>query len=84
MHCDVSLTNRVKRAHGQMQGVMSMMDQGAECEAIVNQLKAVRSSIDKVIALLTTSNLIQTIEQSNGIKLDNIQEALDLIVKSKS
>ncbi len=83
MLCDTTLTNRVKRAHGQMQGVLTMMENQAACEDIVNQLKAIRSSIDKAIGLLTATNLIQTIETEHNIKLDNIHDAIKLIVKSK-
>jgi len=83
MICDVSITNRIKRAQGQMGGILSLMDKGASCEDIVTQLKAIRSSIDKAIALLTTTNLIQTIEKENQIKIDNIEQALDLIMKNR-
>lgn len=83
MQCDTSLTNRVKRAQGQMQGVLKMMENQAACDDIVTQLKAIRSSIDKVIGLLTATNLIQTIETEHNIKLDNIHEAIKLIVKGK-
>ena len=81
MKCDVSLTNRIKRAKGQMQGVLNMMDSEATCMDILTQLKAVRSSIDKAIGILTTNNLIQLIEENNSIKIDNVDDAIKLIVK---
>lgn len=82
MRCDVSLSNRIKRAKGQLQGVINMMDQEASCEDIVMQLQAVKSSIEKSIGILTTSNLVQQIEDENQIKLDNINDALKLIIKN--
>ena len=81
MICDVSLTNRIKRTKGQMQGVLTMMENGAKCEDIVTQLKAIRASIDKAIALVATNNLIQTIEDENHIKLGNLDGAIQLIIK---
>ncbi len=83
MICEVNIKNRIKRAQGQMQGVMRMMETDMACMDIVTQLKAIRSSIDKAIGLLTTQNLIQTIESNLNVKLDNINEAVDLIVKGK-
>jgi CsoR family transcriptional regulator, copper-sensing transcriptional repressor len=83
MNCDISITNRIKRAQGQMGGVLTLMDKGASCEDIVTQLKAIRSSIDKAITLLTTTNLIQTIEKENQIKIENIEQALDLLMKHR-
>ena len=73
--------NRIKRSKGQMQGVLNMMDSEATCLDILTQLKAVRSSIDKAISILTTSNLIQLIEEKNALKVDNVDEAIQLIVK---
>lgn len=81
MKCDHSLTNRLKRAQGQMQGVLNMMGNESSCVDILTQLKAIRSSIDKAIGLLATSNLIQMIERTNDIKIDNLDEAIDLVVQ---
>jgi len=83
MKCDDALKNRLKRAHGQMKGVISMMENDTACVDLITQLKAVRSSIDKTIGILTTQNLIQTIERKFNVKLDDINEAVDLVVKGK-
>ncbi len=83
MICDTNIKNRIKRANGQMQGVLQMMEKDNTCIDIITQLKAVRSSIDKAIGLLAAQNLIQTIESNMNIKIDNIDEAVSLIVKGK-
>jgi DNA-binding FrmR family transcriptional regulator len=64
-----------------MQGVLSMMDVDASCMDILTQLKAIRSSIDTAIGILTTSNLIQTIQEQNDIELDSLEDAINLVVK---
>jgi len=81
MKCDTQIIHRLKRAHGQMQGVLSMMETENSCIDLVTQLKAIRSSIDTIIGILTTHNLIQLIESKNDIKLDNLDEAINLVVK---
>jgi DNA-binding FrmR family transcriptional regulator len=81
MKCDQNIINRLKRAHGQMQGVLSMMEAEHACIDLVTQLKAIRSSIDTMIGILTTNNLIQIIESKNDIKIDNLDEAINLVVK---
>ncbi|MGE4378673.1 MAG: metal-sensing transcriptional repressor [Candidatus Izemoplasmatales bacterium] len=81
MKCDSSLKNRIKRAQGQMSGILKMMDNDLTCVDILTQLKAVRASIDKAIGILTTSNLIQLIEESNDVKLHNIDDAINLVIK---
>jgi len=75
------IKNRIKRAQGQMNGVLQMIDDGATCMEIVTQLKAIRASIEKSIGLLTTTNLIQTIESNHQIELKGLDEAINLIIK---
>lgn len=83
MKCDAKLLNRVKRVQGQTSGIISMMENEASCEALITQLKAVRSSVDKIISILLTNNLIDSIQQNNNIELDNIEEAVELLIKHK-
>ncbi|MFA7075816.1 MAG: metal-sensing transcriptional repressor [Candidatus Izemoplasmatales bacterium] len=81
MKCESSLKNRIKRAQGQMSGIIKMMDNDSTCMDILTQLKAVRSSIDNAIGILTTTNLIQIIELNNDIKLNNVDDAISLVIK---
>jgi CsoR family transcriptional regulator, copper-sensing transcriptional repressor len=81
MLCDATLKNRIKRAKGQMQGVLDMMDHNEECEKIVTQLKAIRASIDKSIGILTTQNLLQIMEQKDHMHQKEIDDAINLIIK---
>ncbi|MFW5794940.1 MAG: metal-sensing transcriptional repressor [Bacillota bacterium] len=83
MKCDKSLQNRMKRVQGQMKGVLSMMENDTACMDILTQLKAIRSSIDKTIGILTTNNLLETIEKKFNVELNDINDAIDLIVKGK-
>ena len=50
-----AVVNRLKRAQGQLSGVLRMMEEGREVEQIVHQLKAVSSAIDRAgFAILVT------------------------------
>lgn len=84
MKCNKSTLNRMKRTQGQMNGILNMMEDERSCEDIVMQLRAVRSSIDKVIALITAENLIQTIEGVQPLQTnESIDAAIKLFVDSK-
>lgn len=83
MKCDDALKNRLRRAQGQMKGVIQMMENNTACLDLLTQLKAIRSSIDKTIGILTTQNLIQTIEDKFNVKIEDVNDALDLVVKGK-
>lgn len=83
MICDQSIKNRIKRAQGQMQGVLKMMDNDLSCEDIITQLKAIRSSVDKAIGVLTTDNLIQALRDDDIIDDHALNEALKLMMKAR-
>ena len=47
-----NLTTRLRRIEGQIQGVQRMLDSERDCEEILTQIMAVRSSLDNVGMLL--------------------------------
>ncbi len=49
---DKNLTTRLRRIEGQVQGLQRMLDSGRECEEVLTQVMAVRSSLDQVGLLL--------------------------------
>ena len=81
MICNKKILNRIKRTKGQMTGIIDMMEKEKNCLEIVNQLKAVKSSIEKSIGLLTTENLLQRIDNNNQIDQKQFSEAIDIIIK---
>jgi DNA-binding FrmR family transcriptional regulator len=72
----------MKRLHGQMKGVLSMMETQESCSDLVVQLKAIRVNLDKTISLVTTENLQQIMLNDPKDKAA-IQQAMNLIVKSR-
>ncbi|MFZ9782142.1 MAG: metal-sensing transcriptional repressor, partial [Bacilli bacterium] len=59
MKCNPDLLHRMKRLHGQMKGILAMMENQDSCQDLVVQLKAIRVNLDKTISLITTQNLQQ-------------------------
>jgi DNA-binding FrmR family transcriptional regulator len=49
---DKGLTTRLRRIEGQVQGIQRMLENGRECEEVLTQIMAVRSSLDQVGLLL--------------------------------
>jgi DNA-binding FrmR family transcriptional regulator len=52
-----SVVTRLRRIEGQVQGLQRMMESGRECEELLTQVMAVRSSIDQVGILLMEQHL---------------------------
>jgi DNA-binding FrmR family transcriptional regulator len=61
-----SAVNRLKRARGQLDGVIRMLEEGAECEATVTQLAAVSKAIDRAGFLVISQGLRECLEAPDG------------------
>ena len=44
---DKAIGDRLRRAHGQLGGVIRMLEGGRACEDVVTQLMAVRAAVDR-------------------------------------
>lgn len=49
--------NRIKRAHGQLAGVLRMVEEGRDLEEVVTQLKAVARALDRAGFALLSAEL---------------------------
>lgn len=81
-----SVKHRLHRIEGQLRGVLSMMEQAKECSDVVIQLTAVRSAVDRAIALIIADNMEACIrkEMEIGNDLDDVlKEGIQLLVKSR-
>ena len=77
---------RLKRSEGQLRGIQKMIEEERDCIDIITQLSAVRSSVDRVIELLLTENLMECINnplQNPDEQKEKIEKAIKYIVKSK-
>ena len=86
MAYNAKTANRVKRMEGQLRGILRMMEEGQDSKDVITQLSAVRSAVDRTIGVIVSENLLDcvTTAKGNSGKLNTaIQEAMDLIVKSR-
>lgn len=51
--------NRLRRAHGQLAGVISMIESGRDCKDVVTQLAAVSKALDKAGFKIVATGLRQ-------------------------
>lgn len=81
------ITNRLKRAEGQLAGILRMMEDERDCNDIVTQLSAVKSALDRSIGLIVSTNLEVCVRESvqNGTNDTEqlVQDAVNLLIKSK-
>lgn len=78
------MVNRISRAEGQLRGISRMIEEDRDCREVVIQLAAVKASVEKIIHLMVTENLMNcVIEDGEEISREKLQEALDLNFRIK-
>ena len=76
-----TLLNRLRRAEGQMRGVQRMIEDGRDCEAILQQLTAVRSALHTASLALARAYANQCLVEASDAKatsqvIDTLLDAL--------
>lgn len=62
-----SVINRIKRAQGQLAGVLRMLEEGRECEDVVTQLAAVSRALDRAGFAIVATGLQQCLANGDGV-----------------
>jgi DNA-binding FrmR family transcriptional regulator len=60
------VVNRIKRAQGQLAGVLRMLEEGRDCEDVVTQLAAVSRALDRAGFAIVATGLRQCIVNGEG------------------
>jgi DNA-binding FrmR family transcriptional regulator len=61
-----AIVNRAKRAHGHLGKVISMMEDGADCEAVLTQLAAVLKALERTGFQVVATGLQQCMAAGGG------------------
>lgn len=63
-----AVLNRLRRAHGQLAGVISMIEHGRDCKDVVTQLAAVSRALDRAGFKIVATSLRECVvgESANG------------------
>ena len=65
-----SITNRLKRAQGQLSGVLRMIEEERDCADVVTQLAAVSKALDRAGFAIIAAGLEQCITAGADGKVD--------------
>ena len=61
-----ALVNRAKRAHGHLGKVISMMENGSDCEDVLTQLSAVLKALERTGFAIVATGLQQCMAAGDG------------------
>jgi DNA-binding FrmR family transcriptional regulator len=62
--------NRLKRAQGQLGGVIRLIEEGRDCQDIVNQLAAVNKALDRAGYAIVSTGLRECLANPEGVQPD--------------
>lgn len=68
-----AVVNRLRRAEGQVGGVLRMIEQGRDCKDIVTQLVAVNHALDRAGFAIIASSLKQCLAEPGGAESADAQ-----------
>ncbi|MCZ7413942.1 MULTISPECIES: metal-sensitive transcriptional regulator [unclassified Streptomyces] len=61
-----SAANRLKRAQGQLVGVVRMLEEGRDCEEVITQLAAANRALDRAGFAIVASGLKECLSREGG------------------
>lgn len=60
--------NRIKRARGQLDGVLRMLEEGRDCEDVVTQLAAASRALDRAGFAIVATGLQQCLTNGDDVE----------------
>ncbi len=61
-----AVVNRLRRAQGQIGGILRMIEEGRDCKDVVTQLAAVNRALDRAGFAIIATGLKQCLSESGG------------------
>ena len=69
-----AVLNRLRRAQGQLVGVIAMVEAGRDCREVVTQLAAVSRALDRAGFKIVASNMRQCLAGENAMSTDELEQ----------
>ena len=69
-----AIINRAKRAQGHLGKVISMMEDGADCEDVVTQLSAVLKALERTGFQVVATGMRQCLAEGSGARSVDVQK----------
>ena len=77
----VAVMNRIKRAQGQLAGVLRMIEGAREVEEVLHQLKAVTSALDRAGLAMIADEWRRAAARDEGPTIDDLDRVERLFIK---
>jgi len=68
-----AVLNRLRRAQGQLAGVITMVEEGRDCHDVVTQLAAVSRALDRAGFKIVANNMGQCLSGRSAMTIDELE-----------
>jgi DNA-binding FrmR family transcriptional regulator len=68
-----AVLNRLRRAQGQLAGVIAMVEEGRDCREVVTQLAAVSHALDRAGFKIVASNMRRCVSGESAMTADELE-----------
>ena len=68
-----AVLNRLRRAQGQIGGVLRMIEEGRDCQDVITQLAAVNRAVDRAGFAIIATGLKQCLNEPGGPQSDDLK-----------
>ena len=68
-----AVLNRLRRAQGQLAGVIAMVEDGRDCRDVVTQLAAVSKALDRAGFKIVATNMRQCLSGQSALTADELE-----------
>ena len=68
-----AVMNRLRRAQGQIGGVLRMIEEGRDCQDVVTQLAAVNRALDRAGFAIVSTGLKQCLSEPGGAEAADVK-----------
>lgn len=66
--------NRLKRARGQLNGIIDMLEEGRDCEEVVTQIAAVAKALDRAGFAVVAAGMRQCVLADEGLDTSKMEK----------
>jgi DNA-binding FrmR family transcriptional regulator len=68
-----AVLNRLRRAQGQLAGVIAMVEEGRDCRDVVTQLAAVSRALDRAGFKIVATNMRECLAGKSALSTDELE-----------
>ncbi|MGQ9524269.1 MAG: metal-sensitive transcriptional regulator [Armatimonadota bacterium] len=78
----MDVVERLKRVEGQVRGLLRMITEGEDCRAVLTQMSAVRSALDRAVFLYVAAHMRDCLSRkASDPQAPTVEDMMEMFVR---